>query len=421
MSDEDTSKSYYSTGNEIKGVQSRGLANIIPGYANGWNKNRECDIWIGKDFKDWRKHNRIKVDVNDNVPLILDDTSFSISYSNNFASGDDVVPSSVQGNIDKATDFLEAAGYMAGSAGLIDPKGSVQRASKYDNPKVWESTSPIKFEGDLAFTFTFGCAGLFDAFEEVVKPTYVLASIFAPREGDGGGITPPLPSKAIWGAQYIASAISSAMGSLHNMSDYISDVLTTEKEVKKQKKDTGKNKPSRASGTPPTGGPYPTNGNANPDEMGAGYDDTAYEDEETETVTTVAGVTDFDLSQLGNMDTFSKALTPIYDIAVDVQNAYFQAIHAGAAAVLNSGDYNGNAIAYMRIGNFQFGPFTVEGASIDFDSTMLDENGYPYKGTVTLTGIEFYTTATDKQLWRTVKKPEDTTYTEEPIDSFDKK
>ena len=44
-------------------------------------------------------------------------------------------------------------------------------------------------------------------------------------------------------------------------------------------------------------------------------------------------------------------------------------------------------VLFYRIGQYIAGPFQIKSVNYDFDYSMVDEAGYPYKGTISL-GLE---------------------------------
>ena len=68
--------------------------------------------------------------------------------------------------------------------------------------------------------------------------------------------------------------------------------------------------------------------------------------------------------------------------------------------------YNGNARGIMiaRYGNILIPPFVVNSVKVKFDMAEVDENGYPYRGEITLSGIESFQMATQRLLKNMVSK-----------------
>jgi len=81
----------------------------------------------------------------------------------------------------------------------------------------------------------------------------------------------------------------------------------------------------------------------------------------------------------------------------------------GVYSALNSSVsdiYNKNARGIMiaRYGNILIPPFVVASVKWKFDMSQVDENGYPYKGELTLGGIESFQMATQRLIQSTVSK-----------------
>lgn len=80
----------------------------------------------------------------------------------------------------------------------------------------------------------------------------------------------------------------------------------------------------------------------------------------------------------GFVDSAASALTAL-------QNKIHSAVNSAAQTVLNSGTYK--CVIY-RIGRLQLPPLIVKDVSIDFDFSSVDEYGFPYKGSISLDGLE---------------------------------
>lgn len=114
-------------------------------------------------------------------------------------------------NLGKAADFLEiltqAQEIFSGS-----------RVVPIWKPRVLESLKELTMGGDFEFNFNFGEAGLYDAFEEVVKPVYALLNFFG-VETFNNGITAnvstldtPYPTST----EFIATQIKEGFSALIN-------------------------------------------------------------------------------------------------------------------------------------------------------------------------------------------------------------
>lgn len=83
-----------------------------------------------------------------------------------------------------------------------------------------------------------------------------------------------------------------------------------------------------------------------------------------------------------------------------VQEKLYNAMNNAAEDILGGSSEEGGkyrCIVY-RIGRLQLPPLIVKDVSIDFDFSSVDEYGFPYKGSVSLDGLESVTTASSEQL-----------------------
>lgn len=106
---------------------------------------------------------------------------------------------------------LESYSENLGKAGsLLDILNMAQevkantRIAKVWNPYLFKDLKNLTMGGDFEFKFNFGSAGIYDAFEEVVKPIYALLNFFAAGSSDTGikaevsNLPPPFPTKSMF-------------------------------------------------------------------------------------------------------------------------------------------------------------------------------------------------------------------------------
>jgi len=89
--------------------------------------------------------------------------------------------------------------------------------------------------------------------------------------------------------------------------------------------------------------------------------------------------------------TAGDATTSAINAAETILTDYYKVLRKGSAEVIKSGKY---AFWNIRLGKFSFGPCTIEGVNVNFDTSLLDEYGWPAKGSITISGIKGFVTAT---------------------------
>lgn len=163
-------------------------------YDEKVNPNKFVDFWVGSPTKSkfnwrtyvppgWRKEKGIKV--HESVMLIPSNAKFKATVSMALEQWSE--------NLGKAGGIIElinaATGAITGSSYIRE----------FGTPSLFKDVDPISFD-NLTFEFKFGSAGLFSGLEEVVKPIFAIALIFAPTTtGDfpqiNGQIMNPFPTK----------------------------------------------------------------------------------------------------------------------------------------------------------------------------------------------------------------------------------
>lgn len=185
--------------------------------------NWKCvDFWMGGINKDnpgpgnktfrqnWRNNNYGNIDfsskpVNENVLLIPEGMELRVE------GGLDLTD--VSESIGKGDDLLsilqEATAIIAGSMSVPQYK-----------PRVLNGLKPMTMPNSFKFKFHYGAAGLYDAFEEVVKPIFALVGFFGVKSNSGvlsPAITSglPYPTKGV----FIFNKIRGAVNGIKDMAE----------------------------------------------------------------------------------------------------------------------------------------------------------------------------------------------------------
>ena len=178
--------------------------------------NWKCvDFWMGgfdgknpvgnklTNRTNWRKNAYGNIDfsknsVNENILLIPEGMTLEVSGGMQLDS--------VNESIGKNDDFLsilsEATAIITGSMAV--PQWT---------PKVFSTFQQLKLAQGFKFNFHYGAGGLYDAFEEVVKPIYALVGFFGVKSNgvDSSIISPdslPYPTKGVFMFNKLKGAIS---------------------------------------------------------------------------------------------------------------------------------------------------------------------------------------------------------------------
>lgn len=326
---------------ELSIVTSGFSSNAASWYAGEWGAWRN---WFGKNSS---------MAVHPSVQLRLDTNVIEMGYEYEFENlWEKVMGNKIVSTIDQAASnarmFADAVGenHNSAQAGLM--------ISKYRNIPVLKGVSSFNIPSSLKFEFNFGSAGIFSGEEEVVKPILVLARALAPTlsynsttgKYDGNFVIGNAPSN-----EYaLAKVVQGIWGNL------------TDKDGKIQ---------------------YNNDVNADEDlqeemagQMGGNYVRQKEKQQETTMIETVSG-------------TVAKALT-------DLQNKIHDAFDAAAKELLETHDvFKG---IRLRIGRLALPPMIIKKVNFNFDFEKIDEYGFPYKGTLTLDGLETATVATSGSL-----------------------
>ncbi len=193
----------------------------------GYKKNipewKTVDFWMGGVSNggmgtaydgrvNWRAFDRggIKFSenaVNENVLLIPSGKDFKIAGGISYEDGQETLSGGAGGIMDALKDASEI---ITGATWMPAWKA-----------KTFNGLDPLKVDGTYEFEFKFGNAGLYNAFEEVVKPIMALTMFFGVEVNNKGdftngissssvGLKSPYPTKA----QFLAAQIKGALGEL---------------------------------------------------------------------------------------------------------------------------------------------------------------------------------------------------------------
>lgn len=199
------------------------------GFAGGTNivKLKTIDFWFGdargttphQDRTNWRKINLGGINfsenpVNDNVVLIPEQTEFKVAS--------EVKWENEETGTTKGGGFLDvlktASEVFSGSTARPEWSG-----------RSFSDLGELSLNGEYTFKFAYGKFGMFNAFEEVVKPILALTLFFGIEaesknwnnhllNSAAANINNPGPTHA----QYLATMIKGAVGELRNAADTFS-------------------------------------------------------------------------------------------------------------------------------------------------------------------------------------------------------
>lgn len=210
--------------------------------------------------------------------------------------------------------------------------------SKYKQVPVLKDVSTMKVPSSIKFEFSFGSAGLFSAEEEVVKPILAIAKAFIAKQTGEQFVSGNAPS-----TEY---ALSKVVKSIWRKTQSAIKSLESAK-----------------------------SSDDNSDDSSSG------------------GRKLFDLGSDG-----SEALGAVADVLTRLQEVVYSCFNDAAKEVLTS-SYRTIKIRY---GRFALPWMLVKSVNIEFDFSTVDEYGFPYKGTISLDGLETCTVGTSGMLGSTV-------------------
>lgn len=162
--------------------------------------------------QNWRSNAYGNIDfsghpVNDNILLIPEGMTLEVSGGQSLTD--------VNESLGKSDDFLailsEATAIITGSMSVPQWK-----------PKVLNGLNPLKLAQGFKFNFHYGAGGLYDAFEEVVKPIYALVGFFGVKTTKGAA-SPiistsdlPYPTKGLFMFNKLKGAVSGVADLMKN-------------------------------------------------------------------------------------------------------------------------------------------------------------------------------------------------------------
>ena len=194
----------------------------IVGGGTGVINWKTVEFWIGgangtdvyKDRTNWRKINLGGIDfsqkpVSDNVVLIPEQTEFKVVSEVKYKDESEDVGGGAGGILDAIKSGVEIF-----TGAVARPEWSA---------RSFEDLGPFGLDGEYTFKFAYGKFGLFNAFEEVVKPILALTLFFGVEalSDDWNGhllnsaasnINSPAPTHA----QFLAERVKGAVGTLKN-------------------------------------------------------------------------------------------------------------------------------------------------------------------------------------------------------------
>lgn len=214
-----------------------------------------------------------------------------------------------------------------------DAKRQLTVTSKIDNFGIYDADN-VKYTDakSLKLTFDFGCGGFYDGEIEVVRPIIALATAMAPQFVTGAdskknrlalpGANPAQFYAATWGGTLGAGkdALTAIFDGASNVGNALGGMVGNIKSA------TG------AAGT---------------------------------------------ASAIGNglLDVSSELVTIADEVVKATINGMEYAISAAAGIT---------TVLFYRVGQYIAGPFQITSVNYDFDYSMVDEAGYPYKGNISL-------------------------------------
>lgn len=215
---------FTETGQVLKDDGKMSTKPKLIGAGTGVINWKTVEFWMGnaegsKDYKgrtNWRRINLGGIDfgskpVSDNVVLIPEQTEFKVVSEVKYKDESEDVGGGAGGILD------------AIKTGVKIFTGSVARPEW--SARTFEDLGPLGLDGEYTFKFAYGKFGLFNAFEEVVKPILALTLFFGVEAlGDdwnghllksaASNISKPAPTHA----QFLAERVKDAFGVLKNTS-----------------------------------------------------------------------------------------------------------------------------------------------------------------------------------------------------------
>jgi len=224
--------------------------------------------------------------------------------------------------------ILQAGEFLRSAAAMSgqEIQSGGKFVSRFKEAPTWISTLPLEMSSTLKFNFAFGQAGLFNAEHEVVWPIIQLARLFLPRLARDKDDPTYLVGPVPTPPSYAANFISSFFTGDNTL-------LSSGREM-----------------------------------MDAGRNFTSTDAEGNEN-TTILGQAANAITALERALLRQKDSTIEYTLRQHGQN------HGGGALAI-------------RMGRMTFGPFLIKNVAWNFDFTHTDDYGFPYKGSLTFSGLE---------------------------------
>lgn len=300
--------------------------------------------WSSWDFGNWRSCTSLHI--NENVTLRLDSNTLEMGYEYTFENlWEKVMGNKLVSTIDQAASNAR----MFADAMSKDTKTQAGlMISKYKNIPVLKDVSTLSLPSSLKFEFSFGSAGIFSGEEEVVKPILAIARALAPTFS-GNFVNGNAPSteralaeivQRIW-STLTGGGDNSKKGSEASLNVEGVTIDSSNKEMVNQ-----------------MGGNY------------VGNDDNGGE----------------------KTSLFEAVSSSVADNLTKLQNVIHKAFDTAAEGLLTQKE-NFKGIR-LRMGRLVLPPMIVKKVNFNFDFEKIDEYGFPYKGTLTLDGLETVATAT---------------------------
>ena len=276
----------------------------------------------------WRTMDFGLGNIHENVLLYPEDKVFNFAYTNNYGKAWEALSGGAIGKVMQLGEMLRVASAMAGN---VMPMGG-KFVSKFKEAPTWLSTLPLEFANSLKFNFQFGQAGIFSAEHEVVRPILQLAALFLPIQAAATGplsryFIGPVPTPPQYVANFMSEFFKRDM--VANIKEGFTDL------------ENMRNEANAAAGV------------------------------ETNTGQNILG------GLAGGLTALEDALLNAKDTAI--QNTL---------AKHGPGDNPHGGALGIRIGRMTFGPFLIKNVTWNFDFTQTDKFGFPYKGSLTYSGLE---------------------------------
>ena len=303
------------------------------------NKFKTCDLIIGnamnwplitsKDWGNWKNLTDIKV--NDKIFLDPDIRKLNFSYELKYASiWEEVLKLKAIGAIDSTA--RDARIFTGQSENKIF-------IPVYKEAPAFTGSTPLSVSSSVRFNFQFGQSGLFSGEEEVYKPIIALAKVFAPNTGDTGAYLVDCPAPTLEQQMgFIGQRLTGEGGQLFSKIGKLGSAVGGDL------KNTF----------------FPSKKNEDGTE--------AESSEGAETGKNILG------NAFGVQT--AQALTDLQAYVYDTISAAIRDNLSGVKAIC------------IRLGRLTLPPMIVHNVSWEFDTTQVDEYGFPFAGYIEFGGLE---------------------------------